>query len=105
MTAINLILEIYSVNKKTKHKMKRSIIVVQFLIMFILTLFVMSQIKAQDMEGFDPNAKPVPDFKLTPFYETKLEYVGKKQGDLLKTELIQAPEGALAWRVMYVSRT
>lgn len=63
-------------------------------------------VRAQaDMQGFDRNAKPVPDFKLTPFYEWNLEHVGKKPGEVIKTEDIKAPEGAVAWRVMYVSRT
>lgn len=60
---------------------------------------------AQDMQGFDPNAPAVPDFKLTPFYDANLDFAGKQPGDILKTESVQAPEGAVAWRVMYVSRT
>jgi pimeloyl-ACP methyl ester carboxylesterase len=57
------------------------------------------------MQGFDPNAKPVPDFELTPFYDAGLDFAKKAPGEILKTEPIPAPEGAAAWRVMYVSRT
>ena len=65
---------------------------------FTLALSTTSQ--AQDMQGFDPNAEPVPDFELTPFYETDLDFVGKKPGTILKVEEIPAPEGAEAWRVI-----
>jgi pimeloyl-ACP methyl ester carboxylesterase len=57
------------------------------------------------MQGFDPNAKPVPDFELTPFYDADLSFATKSPGEILKTEPIPAPDGAVAWRVMYVSRT
>jgi pimeloyl-ACP methyl ester carboxylesterase len=57
------------------------------------------------LPGFDPNAKPVPDFELTPFYEADLDFASKVPGTVLKMESIAAPEGAAAWRVMYVSRT
>jgi pimeloyl-ACP methyl ester carboxylesterase len=57
------------------------------------------------LQGFDPNAKPVPDFELTPFYDADLDFATKAPGEILKTEPIAAPAGALAWRVMYVSRT
>lgn len=69
------------------------------------TLAVSTTSQAQDMQGFDPNAKPVADFELTPFYEADLDFVGKNPGSILKSESIPAPEGAEAWRVMYVSRT
>jgi hypothetical protein len=58
----------------------------------------------QDMQGFDPKAEPIPDFKLTPFYEADLDFAQKVPGEILKTEPISAPDGAVAWRVMYVSR-
>jgi pimeloyl-ACP methyl ester carboxylesterase len=61
--------------------------------------------RSQGMQGFDPNAKPVPDFALTPFYDADLDFATKAPGEILKTEPIPAPEGAAAWRVMYVSRT
>jgi hypothetical protein len=70
-----------------------------------LTFLVSAGASSQGMEGFDPKAKAVPDFNLTPFYETNLEHVGKKPGEVIRAEAIRAPEGALAWRVMYVSRT
>ncbi len=58
------------------------------------------------MQGFDPNAKVIPDFSLTPFYEiTADQYAGMKPGEIIKVEAIPAPDGAQAWRVMYVSRT
>ncbi len=79
--------------------------VFKLLMLVVLTFCSSIPLIAQDMEGFDPNAPSVPDFKLTPFYESNLEYIGKKPGDLLKKESIPAPEGAVAWRVMYVSRT
>ena len=60
---------------------------------------------SQGMQGFDPNAKPVPDFELTPFYDADLDFATKAPGEILKTEPIQAPAGATAWRVMYLSRT
>ncbi len=71
----------------------------------VMICFPIGSVFAQDMQGFDPNAKPVPDFKVTSFYESNLEYIGRKPGDLLKKEPIPAPEGAVAWRIMYVSRT
>ncbi len=46
-----------------------------------------------------------PEFQLTPFYEADLDFAGKKPGDVIKREAIPAPAGAVAWRVMYVSRT
>ncbi len=57
------------------------------------------------IQGFDPNAKPVPDFELTRFYDADLGFADKAPGTILKSEQIRAPEGAVAWRVMYVSRT
>jgi alpha-beta hydrolase superfamily lysophospholipase len=67
--------------------------------------FFLSQVHAQNIQGFDPKAKSVPDFSLTPFYEANLDYVGRKPGEVIKSEVIPAPAGASAWRVMYVSRT
>lgn len=61
--------------------------------------------QSRGLPGFDPNAKPVPDFELTPFYEADLDFATKPAGEVLKSEPIAAPEGAVAWRVMYVSRT
>lgn len=60
---------------------------------------------SQGMQGFDPSAKAVPDFELTPFYDADLDFATKAPGEILKIEPIPAPEGAAAWRVMYVSRT
>ncbi len=59
----------------------------------------------QEMQGFDATSKLAPDFQLTPFYENVPEPVGKRPGDILRTEVVGAPEGSLAWRVLYVSRT
>ena len=71
---------------------------------FTLGLCLLSG-RSQGIQGFDPNAKPVPDFELTPFYDADLDFATKAPGEILKTEPIAAPEGAAAWRVMYVSRT
>ena len=59
----------------------------------------------QEMQGFSVNDKLAPDFKLTAFYESGTKHVGKRPGEVIQTEEIPAPEGAKAWRVMYVSRT
>lgn len=59
----------------------------------------------QEMQGFSANDKLAPDFKLTAFYESCTKHVGKRSGEVIQTEEIPAPEGAKAWRVMYVSRT
>ena len=59
----------------------------------------------QEMQGFSANDKLAPDFKLTAFYESGTKHVGKRSGEVIQTEEIPAPEGAKAWRVMYVSRT
>lgn len=69
----------------------------------IITGIVSATVQAQ--EGFDPNAKLPPDFKLTPFYDAGLDYLGKKPGEVVRIEAVPAPAGANAWRVMYVSRT
>jgi hypothetical protein len=61
--------------------------------------------RGQEVQGFDPKAPAVPEFKLTPFYEANLDFVGKEPGDLIRAEAIPAPARASAWRVMYVSRT
>jgi pimeloyl-ACP methyl ester carboxylesterase len=60
---------------------------------------------AQQQEGFNATDKLAPEFELTPFYEANLDFAGKKPGDVIKREAIPAPAGAVAWRVMYVSRT
>ncbi len=86
-------------------KISQTHLQLKFCTLLILAFHAMSLAVAQDMTGFDPNANLVPDFKLTPFYESRFEYIGRKPGDLLKKESVQAPEGAVAWRVMYVSRT
>ncbi len=65
--------------------------------------FVFSQ--AHALQGFDPSAPAVPDFELTPFYEVDVNVAHKAPGTLLKTETVPAPDGAMAWRVMYVSTT
>jgi len=57
------------------------------------------------MQGFSANDKLAPDFKLTAFYESGTKHVGKRSGEVIQTEEIPAPEGAKAWRVMYVSKT
>lgn len=88
---------------KTRSSFKQTLLAV--ITVLFLSVTLSTPVFSQDMEGFDPNAPSVPDFKLTPFYESNLEYIGKKPGDLLKKESIPAPEGAVAWRVMYVSRT
>jgi dienelactone hydrolase len=74
------------------------------LALFALGLCLVSG-HSNGMQGFDPNAKPVPDFELTSFYESNLDFATKAPGAILKTEPIPAPAGATAWRVMYVSRT
>lgn len=72
----------------------------------IATVFMLSQFAwGQEMQGFNPNDKLAPEFKLTPFYESGNKHIGKRAGEVLQIEEIPAPEGAKAWRVMYVSRT
>ncbi|NJD31733.1 MAG: hypothetical protein FIB04_07595 [Gammaproteobacteria bacterium] len=71
----------------------------------IAVLACMGATSARAIQGFDPNAKPVPDFELTPFYDAGLDFADKAPGTILKSERIAAPAGANAWRIMYVSRT
>lgn len=59
----------------------------------------------QEMQGISANDNLAPDFKLTAFYESGTKHVGKRSGEVIQTEEVPAPEGAKAWRVMYVSRT
>ena len=59
----------------------------------------------QERQGCSANDKLAPDFKLTAFYESGTKHVGKRSGEVIQTEEISAPDGAKAWRVMYVSRT
>ena len=59
----------------------------------------------QEMQGFSANDKLALDFKLTGFYESGTKHVGKRSGEVIQTEEIPAPQGAKAWRVMYISRT
>ena len=74
--------------------------------MFLVALIASSQtIFGQEMQGFSVKDKLAPEFKLTPFYESGNRYVGKRAGEIIQTEEIPAPEGARAWRIMYVSRT
>jgi len=74
-------------------------------LLFASSFFLSHGVQAQNIQGFDPKTKAIPDFSLTPFYQADLDYVGRKPGEVIKTEVIQAPAGASAWRVMYVSRT
>jgi alpha-beta hydrolase superfamily lysophospholipase len=74
-------------------------------LLFASSFFLSHGVHAQNIQGFDPKAKSVADFSLTPFYEANLDYVGRKPGEVIKSEVIPAPAGASAWRVMYVSRT
>jgi len=63
-------------------------------------------VPCQEMQGFDATSKLAPDFQLTPFYEDcPADFAKWPVGDVLKAEAVAAPEGALAWRVLYVSRT
>ena len=72
----------------------------------VTAIFVVTgSANAQQQEGFSATDKLAPEFQLTPFYEANLDFAGKKPGDVIKREAIPAPAGAVAWRVMYVSRT
>jgi pimeloyl-ACP methyl ester carboxylesterase len=72
----------------------------------ITAIFVLTgSANAQQQEGFNATDKLAPEFHLTPFYEANLDFAGKKPGDVIKREAIPSPAGAVAWRVMYVSRT
>jgi len=74
-------------------------------LLFASTFLLAHGLHAQNIQGFDPKAQSIPDFSLTPFYEANLDDVGRKPGEVIKTEVIPAPAGSSAWRVMYVSRT
>ena len=78
--------------------------VVRGLSALLLGLLVVA-VHAGPLPGFDPAAPAVPDFPLTPFYESDVSVANKAPGRILRTETIPAPDGAMAWRVMYVSRT
>ena len=72
----------------------------------VTAIFVVTgSANAQQQEGFSATDKLAPEFQLTPFYEANLDFAGKKPGDVIKREAIPAPAGAVAWRVMYASRT
>lgn len=64
-----------------------------------------SSASAQQQEGFSATDRLAPEFQLTPFYDANLDFAGAKPGDVIKREAVPAPAGAVAWRVMYVSRT
>ena len=72
---------------------------------FVIMITITQPSWGQQMQGFNPNDKLAPDFKLTPFYESGTKHVGKRPGEIIRTEEIPAPEGANAWRMMYVSTT
>ena len=72
---------------------------------FPFALSVADAAVAPRMEGFDPGARPMADFKLGPFYESDPCFAGRASGELLKCEPVAAPAGANAWRVMVASRT
>jgi hypothetical protein len=47
-------------------------------LLFASSFFLSHGVHAQDIQGFDPKAKSVADFSLTPFYETNLDYIARK---------------------------
>lgn len=59
----------------------------------------------ETMQGFGAGTADLPAaFEITPFYEVEGGLSAEEPGTILKAEPIEAPEGANAWRIMYVSR-
>ena len=86
-----------------KTRLLSSLIGLMFL--FFASLFPVVSVRSQEMQGFSLTDKLAPDFQVTPFYDCGLGYIGKQPGQIIRTEQIPAPDGAIAWRVLYVSRT
>lgn len=58
---------------------------------------------AQKLEGFDLSLAKVSPFPVTAFYETPENFSSLPVGSIIRQEPIEAPAGASAWRVLYVS--
>ena len=55
------------------------------------------------LQGFGSSAGLAPSLPVTAFYDPP-SIDGRKPGDLLRSELIAAPPGVGAWRILYVSK-
>ncbi len=55
------------------------------------------------LEGFDLSLAKTPPFPVTAFYDTPENFSSLPVGSLIRKEAVKAPDGALAWRVLYVS--
>lgn len=55
------------------------------------------------LEGFDLSLAQQQPFRVTPFYDDVGDVSQRPVGSLIRRESIDAPAGAVAWRVMYVS--
>lgn len=60
---------------------------------------------AQAREGFSAGQDVPAAYRLTSFYEAPRNLRRFRPGDVIKTEPVAAPDGARAWRVMYMSST
>jgi hypothetical protein len=47
-------------------------------LLFGSSFFLSHGVQAQNIQGFDPKTKAIPDFSLTHFYQADLDYVGKR---------------------------
>ena len=57
----------------------------------------------QQLEGFDLSLAQKPPFPVTAFYESSNDVSSLPVGSIIRKESIDAPAGASAWRVLYVS--
>ena len=60
---------------------------------------------AQQLAGFDAALARLPPFPVTAFYEVSGDLSSMPPGTIVRQEEIEAPAGAVAWRLIYVSET
>lgn len=59
--------------------------------------------EAPKLEGFDLSLAKAPPFPVPALYDTPENLSSLPVGSLIRKEAVEAPEGAQAWRVLYVS--
>jgi len=60
---------------------------------------------AQQLAGFDLALAKLPPFPVTAFYDVSADLSAMPVGTIVRQEEIEAPAGAVAWRLIYVSET
>ncbi len=58
---------------------------------------------ADQLEGFDLSLAQTPPFPVTAFYDSPADVSSLPVGSIIRKEPLDAPAGASAWRVLYVS--